>query len=400
MKTDGHQLVLRLTEASPAAATFVLRDAAGRTVSGPQTAPMEDIAGVAPGHGVNVLVPAPDVLLTTVQLPPSRSRDRLMRALPYAVEEQLAEDVDRIHIAAGDVREDGVAVAVVANERMEHWCAACAQAGLNVRSMTSEALALPWKPGRRTLLVERGRSTLRTGRSEGLSVEHAAVPLLLERTADGGPLDVYDYTGAAPDRWFARQDVTRHAVTGDPIALLGAGGGEGHVELQQGRYAPAHRRAAETRYWRRAALLAGASLLSYLLYATADWWRLSQRSERLLTQAAEIYRLATGAEGEVPDAERQFRSFVAQQQGTAGAASGAFLGMLAAIGPVLAGSEGVQMQSLTFREGNLELAVTAPTVAAVDRLRAALTARSGFTVDLLSATSDAGSVSSRMRVSQ
>ena len=47
-----------------------------------------------------VIVPSEDVLVTTVTLP-KMNRSRLLQAIPYALEEQVIEDVDTMHFAAG-----------------------------------------------------------------------------------------------------------------------------------------------------------------------------------------------------------------------------------------------------------------------------------------------------------
>lgn len=399
MKPDGQRLILRLAEAA-STATFVLIDAGGRVTAGPRQAGLDDIGALAGGVPAMALAPAPDVLLTTATLPPARSRERRLRALPYAVEERLAADLESVHIAAGDFDGSDVGVAVVDRKKLDAWRRECSEAGIILESLTSEALALPWQPETRTLLVEQGRSILRFGRAEAISVEHGTVPLMLERTRDAGPIRVFDYTGSAPKGWFSGQRGRREQVAGDPLALLAQHASPPAIELLQGDYAPAHRRRGIAAPWRRAAAVAGACVISYLLYATVDWWRLDARSVALQERAATIYREATGVEGSVPDAERQFRSWLALQRGENGGRGSAFLSLLAVVAPAVAASDELRMESLAYRDGDLELAIVAPTVAAVDRLRRSLAGDTGLQVELIAATADAGAVSSRLRVSR
>ena len=75
------------------------------------------------GQRVVVLVSGADGLLTRVSIPGS-SRQKLLRAVPYALEEQLSEDVDNLHFALGTTLEDeGWPVAVIRKQFMDELTA-------------------------------------------------------------------------------------------------------------------------------------------------------------------------------------------------------------------------------------------------------------------------------------
>src|SRR5579862_2247426 len=81
----------------------------------------DKLAALTLNKEIIVIVPAEDVLLTTTRLP-HMNRSRLLQALPYAIEEQLIEDVENLHFAISDyVPEQVLAVAVVAKTKMEQW---------------------------------------------------------------------------------------------------------------------------------------------------------------------------------------------------------------------------------------------------------------------------------------
>ena len=66
----------------------------------PAQGSLEQAALEAAGCRVIVLVPGVDVVLTSAVVP-SRNRQRIMSAIPYMLEDQLAEDVDSLHFAIG-----------------------------------------------------------------------------------------------------------------------------------------------------------------------------------------------------------------------------------------------------------------------------------------------------------
>ncbi len=80
-----------------------------------RSGPLEQAAQRAAGRHVCVLVPGTDVLLTEPELP-AKAGAKLQQIVPYALEEQLAEDIDDLHFAIGKRSGDAptTPVAVVA----------------------------------------------------------------------------------------------------------------------------------------------------------------------------------------------------------------------------------------------------------------------------------------------
>src|SRR6187431_1334078 len=73
-------------------------DARGQVLAGPRSGERPDPAELDGAERVVVLVPAADVLLARTELA-SRQREQIEQALPYALEDQLVESVDAMHVA-------------------------------------------------------------------------------------------------------------------------------------------------------------------------------------------------------------------------------------------------------------------------------------------------------------
>jgi general secretion pathway protein L len=99
---------------------------------------------IAEGGGpATILVPAEQVRLLAVDLPLASAAKRLA-ALPFAVEDRIAEPLESVHLALGT----GIAprrylVGVVSHEVMAGWVEVAAAAGLGHAAMVPDALALP-----------------------------------------------------------------------------------------------------------------------------------------------------------------------------------------------------------------------------------------------------------------
>lgn len=213
----------------------------------------------ADGDGpATVLVPSEAVRLLTVELPlPTRARR--LAALPFAVEDLIAEPIDSVHLALGiELAPKRYLVGVVRHDRMAEWIAAIEAAGLDHAALVPDALALP-QPAAGEWAVELGetRALVRAGDGTGF-----AIPAPLLRTAwdaAGRPRTIA-YGTALPADMADSAD----ALALDPLArrLLAPA-----LDLRQGLYAV---RRTGAGFWRKMATVAVLGLLAHVVIAALD----------------------------------------------------------------------------------------------------------------------------------
>ena len=77
--------------------------------------------------GARFLLIAPGEAITLHRVPlPSRKRSTWARAVPYALEDQVVEDIETLHFALGSTPEsDHLPVAVVNRDALRGWLDAC-----------------------------------------------------------------------------------------------------------------------------------------------------------------------------------------------------------------------------------------------------------------------------------
>ena len=121
------------------------------------------------------MVPGTQVLLAEPQLPPGTGA-RLARAVPFALEDQLSEDIGQLHFALGQ-RGDGagIPVAVVSRALLDSWLSVLSAAGIHPDAMFTDASLLPANPGNTVLWLEGERLTARAPGAESVVVEVSPV---------------------------------------------------------------------------------------------------------------------------------------------------------------------------------------------------------------------------------
>ena len=148
-----------------------------------------------PDGPATILVPTESVLLLAVDLPLS-SRAKRLEALPFAIEDRIADPVDSVHLAIGaEIAPKRYLVGVVRHDVMAAWVEAADAAGLGHAAIVPDALALP-RPveGAWSVDLAGNRAVVRAGDGSGFALNAAMLRPAWEAagqppaTAYGAPL--------------------------------------------------------------------------------------------------------------------------------------------------------------------------------------------------------------------
>ena len=380
-------LLLRLSPGDPTQAHWL---AVGST-AGPESGPLTLAAARLGTRALIVLVPGTDVLLTHAQLPAARSGVKLQQLVPFALEEQLAEDIDTLHFALG--RRDGTGrtpVAVVARTRMAQWLEALGAAGLEPAALYADTQLLPVNPTQTVALLERDAVTVRPPGGEAVTLAAEALPEAIELAqTDGANHGLILYAGEAEwQRQGAAVEALRgrfealqvQRLPGDALELFArALPATAAINLLQGPYAPSRSLIAGARAWRWAGGLAAALLGLHLIGQGLELAVLHRREHALEAAIAQVFQRAVP--GATDDSEA--RRIMAQRLATARASAGgsAFLQALGALAHARAGTSGVRLKALSFHGEAATLELDAPSVETLNALAQSLT-RQGWPAQL------------------
>jgi general secretion pathway protein L len=205
-----------------------------------------------------VLVPTEAVLLLVVDLPLASASQR-RAALPFAIEDRIADPLDAVHVVLGQaIGPQTYLAAVVRHDLMAGWVATLAAAGLSHARIVPDALALPVPPvGSWHIMGDGDRIVARTDSGTGFAVPAArfaalwmaggSLPCAVFGADIGLDLPMATLADAMPDR-----------------ARLGAP----PIDLRAGPYAAPAR--ALPRVLRRAAAVVSLGLLAHTLILATD----------------------------------------------------------------------------------------------------------------------------------
>ncbi|MGI9219763.1 MAG: type II secretion system protein GspL [Woeseiaceae bacterium] len=404
-------LVIRLGSNPQQSASWIAVDGNGTrrspAVNGPLAEAVKDIGD----RSVIALVPAETVLTTSVDLP-IKSGARLRAALPFALEEQLAEDVENLHFAAGRRDENGLLpVAVVSDEQMREWLSTFRAAGITVNQLIPENHGLAKIPGTMSLLVADDYVMFNDGAEtefvmQGVKPSDAiAVTGALDETESQGHLLVYcepaDETKFEHD-WNA----LRHELASIDINLLPDGilprlavtvAANRGVNLLQGDYGVKVEYGPMLRPWRNVAILLLALMMTGFVAKGVDYYRLTAEHAELQSQFTQEYRtMRPGDNSEITDPAR-YVDAIRRSLGTT-VSTEVFLPSLHELSLALQQNSSAEIEAISYRAGVVDIRLTAPDVATLDSIQKIVATSGRFTASIQSTDQVGDKVSSRIQI--
>jgi general secretion pathway protein L len=414
-------LVIRLTEDPNQPAQWIAVDGTGARRSEPRTGMLAEARDDIGDRQVIVLVPSTEVLATSVDIPVKGAR--LLAALPYALEEYLAEDVESLHFAAGTRRSSGrTPVSVVSRQRMDDWLNQLAAAGIEADSVIADSYGLARIPGTISMLLANDHVFVNDGGDvelvmHGVSPGDALAAIgALDDGSDledgegtpgsGMPRHVLVYCEPGDDERYQHDWIAiRHELDSVDVKLLPDGvtprlavtvaTGSG-INLLQNTYGPKKQYSGLFRPWKYAAMLLVTFALVGLATKAADLYLLSkQEAELKLVFNAEYQQMLPGAP-ETDDPAAVIDS-LRRRIGNVDAPP-FFLQSMEQLSRAVQQNESAKIQAISFRGDVVDLRVLAPDVATLDGLQRAIAQSGQFQAAIQSTDQDGENVSSRIQI--
>jgi len=413
-------------------------------------------ANHAAGCRVIVFVSAFDVLLTEVDLP-AMNRQRLIKAVPFALEEQVVSDVDDLHFALGQREDDSeLPCAVVERHVTDAWLKTLKEAGIQVDVLTTEFFGVQvdsddsWSIVIDNMSGDQDKVLIRTGEQAGLAVDRVNVLIFLRAMlesldADKRPNEIHLSTCEEPIRTQRlvsdteanivkpikvededgeptliavqdEQDITPFldslrelcdefmmelVVTHqeDPyLAYLSRSFDEKKcINLLQGEYSRIEQLGKIFKPWIAPAAIASIWLILQAGLMFVNYFDLTAKDAALRAEVESIYRDA------FPNAKNVVNARVQMQRGLDKLRSGDddkgdMFPILSKAGLVLHNSDTFELRSLRFKNEKLDIDFEIGDLQKLDDLKARMVTGTGMAVEILSATAREGKVESRIQL--
>ena len=411
-------LVIRLGADENAHASWIAVDDAGTRRTPPVMGPLEEALKDVGDREVIVLAPAGETSTLTCDLPAKGAR--LRAALPFALEEQVADEIENLHFAPGPRRAAGdLPVVVVAHDKMGAWLARLQEAGIRPARLIPEDHGLAFVPNTLSMLVAENQVVFNNGADlafvmQGVSPTDAlmAAGILGENgladAATENPGHLLVYCEPTDEQRFSEEwSRLRQYLDSVDINLLPDGvlprlavtvaSGSG-VNLLQGRYGESTDVGALVRPWRYVAMLLVALGVLGIAGKGIDYVRLTAEETALKEQfTAEYRKIRPDDTREVMDPLGTVTS-IRRSFGAPGSAPAVFLPLLQQLALAMQENKDADIQAISYRAGVVDVRLTAPDVATLDRIEKGISQSDRFNATIQSTDRVGDQVNSRIQI--
>ncbi|HEY1771599.1 MAG TPA: type II secretion system protein GspL [Gammaproteobacteria bacterium] len=389
-----------------ASARWLLVDTLGNRMGHVQEGSLADALPQAKGRRVTTLLPAERVTLLHVEVP-SRNPQKVLQAVPYMLEDKLAEDVENLHFALGTRSDAGQLVAAVGRAHLREQLDALAAAGLESEHLVPDVCAIAPEPGAVVAALEHGTALVRFPDGGGFGTDLSlAAHLLRRRLADdtavtsiimhGSPEEMDELDAALGDLPLER---LRRPLEGGMLPLMANSlMHQRGLDLLQGEFRNQTPMQEHWRQWRLAAALLAACILLGLVQQIASYLKLRHQAAALDAQVVQIFIQAMpGSRVQVGTEVQQMKQRLAELQG--GNSASSVLGLLDALGTGLGSNPSIQVTAISYQGGSLQAQLQATDIGALDALKGVLNKQSGINANLDSVNAAGSQVTGRIVLS-
>lgn len=390
------------------AAQWLLVDNHGGRLGAVLQGSLQEAAALATGRKIIVLVPGTEASHVEPVLPPLKGGAKLSQVVPYALEDQLASDVDALHFAIGR-RESrpGTPVIVVSHDAMQAWIFALRAVGLSADALYTDSSLLPITRDGIALLIDNGRVSSRPHEAPVTTLDIAPLSDALELLLPADPATpVAIYVSEAEyDAEQSTLESIRQRLTDVQIKLLPDGVlpllalqavRQGGINLLQGVYTPRTSLSNTLKPWRVAASLMVGLFVAHVLVKSIELMRLGKRESALDQQIAQTWSQAMPGAAPVPAnaARRGFEQRMGQLQ--MGGGNNGLMLSLSTLTDTVGKVPDLQLDAVSYRNDNVDLRLLAPNVGALEQIRQQAQAR-GVTAEIQSANPKDNRIDGRMQ---
>ncbi len=401
---SSHQFALRLPRGWPENERIYWHGrSSSNSLQHGSAATLAELPPAARNNRVHVWTPPAETVFTRTTLP-TRSRTKIMQALPYALEEQLLDEPENLHFAYVRQADGDLLVGITARARLKTWVETLSTAGVRPASLCPAMLALPLLPSTWSLAFVDDEMWVRSGPASGfacLATLDAPPPMLLAalQEAAKNARSPQGLTVFRPPPAFSL-DVWRAAlnlpVTGSTNDFWAHNSPPAGLNLLQGAFAPSTQIRHLGRPLLPAAIMLAIWLVGGLIFDVSEWWRLRQQHRAHVAEMQSLFTKSFPESKTILDPVGQMqRNFESLQSRGGGPQD--LLPLLTRVAPTLRGQDKVRVQSVKYAERILTLDITLPDYRALEAVKNTFKA-ANLDVEVLAANSRGSEVEGRLRI--
>lgn len=288
---------------------------------------------------------------------PAKSRRHLQQIIPYTLEDDVSQDIDKLHFAWPSITpsNEPIPVAAVARAHMVFWLDSLAAANIPVTQLVPDFLLLPYEQDRWSFAHFDGTWIVRQGQWRGISLEPEWLAHI-EYDEQKQPAELLVIGELNWPDSIAMPAPIRQLDIDLPLLAMLRNWQQAQLNLCQGQFTQQQRRPLGWQQARWPAIAAAILCVVYLANLGATWLQIERQTQQVQLAVEARYLELLPTQQRMPvDARRRIEQQLALLGGTA---QGQLLGLLSDLAPAFQEAS-IQLTLLQFDSARGELRIQA-----------------------------------------
>jgi len=352
------------------------------------------IRSMTRGRRVLLLLPDDEVVLTTVKIP-SKNKKQLMQAVPFALEDSLAEDIEDLHFSVHDNQDAGTQVAVINRQKMDSFLALLRKNGISVHFALPQLLTLPLDKSGWSIKLKRDNPvdttvSVRLNDFYGFSCDESLLMLFLEQL-DTTPPD-FIHTNIEKDSLPEElQQYPLKAVDGNTIDYKSVASAL-PLNLITGFVSKKRKSSLNWKIWRPTLVLG--SLVAAAWLGIFSWQnnQLVNQSKQLNHSINNIFTSTFPNKKHNDNAVARMESELKILRRSVGKTIDSPLPLMSRISPLLKKFKDVSLNEVRYKENELSFVMQSPNLARLETFKKDAAKTTSIKIDIKSSTTTSDKV--------
>ncbi len=368
------------------------------------TVKLSNAAELIQDRRVIILLPIEQLYLGCVAVQ-TKNKKQLEKAIPFALEDDLTQDIEDLHFALGKRTENReIPVAVISKAHLDHLIKILSNVNILPDIITADVYGLEYSEQHWTLCIDDGHLIARTSDWNGFACDVADFSEFMqiavsEQEQPPSNIIVYSHPDEQIDE-IAKLENVQLDDFWSPSAFIKGFSSESCINLLQGSYAKADKTHKTIRPWKIAAALAAVWVAVSMLHTTIEYNRYNKLNESLTKQVDQVFKAT------FPDVKRVVNARVQMEQrikkltsSGAQTSSADFLKFLHQSGYELYKNPNVSILDIQYKNKQLSLEIRAKDIQILEAVKTKLQSKD-INAELKTAKTVDDYVLARMMVSE
>ena len=370
------------------------------------TVKLSNAASLIQDRKVVILLPVENLFITTVSVQ-TKNKKQLEKAIPYALEDELTEDIENLHFALGKRTDDGeIPVMVISNANLDHLISVLSNVNILPDIITADIFGLNWSGDQWTFCIDDKHLLARTSEWTGFGCDAEDFEDFMSvavNELDSAPenIEIYSHPDENLEK-FAQLKNVRFDDFWSPTSFTRGFNDNICINLLQGSYAKADKTHKTIRPWKIAAALAAVWITISMAHIWIEYSKLNNLDKELTAKIEQVFKKT------FPEAKNvnigNVRIRMEQKLGkltntNSNSSSADFLEFLHQAGYELYKDPNISIRDVQYKNNQLSLEIKTKNIQILEGVKTKLQSKN-VNAELQAAKTEGNFVVARMQVSE